>query len=288
MADTYGAWRDTPHPDEAVDLVLGRLRCGQPDECRDIAGHAPSAVAWGARLQADAYYANDQVFAVEVAAAEFSDPAYVSLRFSIPEAVSEDGQRRDPGRRHGVDALPALQEELVNQAQLKRLHRAIARRFAIPGGRRTVHPRGTTIRKGTSDVPELDAAAAPWRAPPHPARDAGLILFLERPTCWSWACSVSFPCFMPSASALPTRSRGLLRPCQLSVRPERFPRLPRAALNVLNFTVQWVTLTGDRRHGISLCWFDFGRRAATAMRTIHLPARCVISSAIVVLWLVSA
>jgi ABC-type glycerol-3-phosphate transport system substrate-binding protein len=116
---TYGAWRDTPHPDEAVDLVIWAASdVGNQTNAVTLPAHAPSAVAWGARLQADAYYANDQVFAVEVAAAEFSDPAYVSLRFSIPEAVSKTVSAAILGGGTAVDALPALQEELVNQAQL--------------------------------------------------------------------------------------------------------------------------------------------------------------------------
>jgi multiple sugar transport system permease protein len=62
-------------------------------------------------------------------------------------------------------------------------------------------------------------------------------------------------------------------------------RLPRAALNVLNFTVQWVTLTVIGVTVISLLLDDVGRRAATAMRTIIFLPGAVISSALVVLWL---
>lgn len=116
---TYGGWKDTAHPDEVLDLLIwSATDVANQTNAVTLPAHAPSAVAWGARLKADPYYANDAVFDVQVASAAFSNPAYVSLRFSVTDAVSKTVTAAIIGGGSAVAALPALQEELINQAQL--------------------------------------------------------------------------------------------------------------------------------------------------------------------------
>ncbi|MNL38302.1 hypothetical protein D3C87_1605030 [compost metagenome] len=83
-----------------------------------LPAHQPSAEAWGARLAADAYYADPNVFQMEAEGAKYSHAGYASLRFSVSEAISKVvGQGISRGDTvEGL--LPALQTELVNLAKL--------------------------------------------------------------------------------------------------------------------------------------------------------------------------
>ena len=91
-----------------------------------LPAHRPSAEAWGERLKTDAYYADPNVFDVEVEAAEYSHPGYVSLRFSVEDAivkiVSAARQGRDGRRRPAGAADRARQSR-----QAQRLHRRVRR-----------------------------------------------------------------------------------------------------------------------------------------------------------------
>lgn len=62
-------------------------------------------------------------------------------------------------------------------------------------------------------------------------------------------------------------------------------RFPNATLNVLSFTVQWVTLTVLGVTVIALVLDGMTRASATTLRTIFFLPGSVISSALVVLWL---
>lgn len=118
---TYGGWKDTAHPDAVLDLLIwSSTDIGSQTTAVTMPAHAPSSVAWGAALETDAYYANTDVFDVEVASAAFSHPGYVSLRFSVTEALAKTVSAAIIGGGTAVDALPALQEELINQAELNR------------------------------------------------------------------------------------------------------------------------------------------------------------------------
>jgi len=83
-----------------------------------LPGHRPSAEAWGARLASDAYYADPNVFKVEADAAAFSHPGYVSLRFSVSDAIAKVVVQPLASGGTVEGALPALQTELVNLAKL--------------------------------------------------------------------------------------------------------------------------------------------------------------------------
>lgn len=116
---TYGGWKDTAHPDEVVDVIKWMATdIANQTNAVTLPAHEPSAEAWGEALIADTYYADDQVFAIEVTAADYSDPRYVSLRFDVAAAIAKTLVASSTSGSTMVDALPALQQELVNQANL--------------------------------------------------------------------------------------------------------------------------------------------------------------------------
>lgn len=116
---TFGGWKDTEHPEAVVDLIIWSAADIDNRAIEaTLPGHEASALAWGERLKTDEYYANDQVLNALVDSADFSHPAYVSQRFSVPDAI---GKIVAPELANGaklVDLLPALQAELINIAQL--------------------------------------------------------------------------------------------------------------------------------------------------------------------------
>ena len=118
---TYGGYNKTAHPDEVLDLIVwAATDVSVQTNAVTMPAHAPSALAWGAKLKADAYYANAEVFDVEVASAAFSHPGYVSLRIDLSAAIAKTLSAAISGGGKAVDALPALQTELTNLAQLNK------------------------------------------------------------------------------------------------------------------------------------------------------------------------
>jgi ABC-type glycerol-3-phosphate transport system substrate-binding protein len=116
---TFGGWKDTPHPEAVVDLVTWMASdVGNQTNAVTLPAHAPSAIAWGANLNADGYYASDDVFQVQVDAASFSHPGYMSIRIDVPGAIAKTLVPAIAAGQTVESALPALQEELVNLAQL--------------------------------------------------------------------------------------------------------------------------------------------------------------------------
>jgi len=118
---TFGGWKDTAHPEAVADLIMwAAADVGNQTNAVTLPAHEPSAVAWGAGIASDPYYAQTDVFDVQVAAAPFSHPGYVSLRFSVTEAVAKTLTAAAVAGTPIVDALPALETELRNLAQLNR------------------------------------------------------------------------------------------------------------------------------------------------------------------------
>ncbi|MDP1731609.1 MAG: extracellular solute-binding protein [Devosia sp.] len=116
---TYGGWKDTAHQDAVVDLLIwSSSDVANQTSAVTLPAHEPSALAWGEKLKADAYYADDGVFAAEVDSAAYSHPGYASLRFSVADAVAKTLVQEIGTGGKIVDALPALQEELINLAKL--------------------------------------------------------------------------------------------------------------------------------------------------------------------------
>ncbi len=116
---TYGGWKDTAHPAEVVDLITWMATdVANQTVAVTLPAHQPSAIAWGAKLKADSYYADASVFDVEVDAAKYSHPGYASLRFNISEAIAKTVAQGLSSGGTVEAALPALQTELINLAKL--------------------------------------------------------------------------------------------------------------------------------------------------------------------------
>jgi ABC-type glycerol-3-phosphate transport system substrate-binding protein len=116
---TYGGWKDTKHPTETVDLIEWMATdVANQTKAVTLPADQPSALAWGARLKADPYYASPDVFDIQVAAAPFSHPGYTSLRFSVSDAIAKIVSAPLATGGTVVGALPALQTELTNLAKL--------------------------------------------------------------------------------------------------------------------------------------------------------------------------
>ncbi len=116
---TFGGWKDTAHPDEVVDLIKWMSSdVGYQTNAVTLPAHKPSALAWGANLNADGYYAGDDVFQVQVDSASFSHPGYMSIRIDVPGAIAKTLVAAIASGQTVESALPALQEELVNLAGL--------------------------------------------------------------------------------------------------------------------------------------------------------------------------
>ena len=115
----YGGWKDTAHPAEVADLLTWMSSdVTNQTSAVTLPAHKPSAIAWGARLKTDAYYASPDVFDMQVKAAEYSHPGYVSLRFSVEDALVKIVSANIAKGVSIEASLPALQTELINLAKL--------------------------------------------------------------------------------------------------------------------------------------------------------------------------
>jgi len=115
----YGGWKDSAHPAEVADLITWMSSdVANQTEAVTLPAHKPSSIAWGARLKTDEYYASPDVFDVQVQAADYSHPGYVSLRFSVEEAIVKIVSANIAKGVTVEASLPALQTELINLAKL--------------------------------------------------------------------------------------------------------------------------------------------------------------------------
>ena len=115
----YGGWKDTAHPAEVADLITWMSSdVANQTTAVTLPAHQPSAIAWGARLKSDPFYATTDAFDVQVAAAACSHPGYVSLRFSVEDAIVKIVSANIAKGQTVESSLPALQTELVNLAKL--------------------------------------------------------------------------------------------------------------------------------------------------------------------------
>ena len=115
----YGGWKDTAHPAEVADLLTWMSSdVTNQTSAVTLPAHKPSAIAWGARLKTDAYYASPDVFDMQVKAAEYSHPGYISLRFSVEDALVKIVSANIAKGVSIEASLPALQTELINLAKL--------------------------------------------------------------------------------------------------------------------------------------------------------------------------
>ncbi len=115
----YGGWKDTAHPAEVADLITWMSSdVANQTTAVTLPAHRPSSIAWGERLKTDAYYGSPDVFDMQVKAAEYSHPGYVSLRFSVEDAIVKIVSANIAKGVTVEASLPALQTELVNLAKL--------------------------------------------------------------------------------------------------------------------------------------------------------------------------
>ena len=115
----YGGWKDTAHPAEVADLITWMSSdVANQTTAVTLPAHKPSSIAWGERLKTDAYYGSPDVFDMQVKAAEYSHPGYVSLRFSVEDAIVKIVSANIAKGVTVEASLPALQTELVNLAKL--------------------------------------------------------------------------------------------------------------------------------------------------------------------------
>jgi len=116
---TYGGWKGTQHPKEVLDIITWMAT--NPDmqkTAETMPADKPASLAWSAQIKADGYYADDQVFDVLLKAADYGNPGYGTLRFDV---AGDIGKVVTPQLASGaklVDLLPALQQELTNDAKV--------------------------------------------------------------------------------------------------------------------------------------------------------------------------
>lgn len=116
---TYAGWKNTKHVDEVVDLIEWMATSVDNQKtAATMPAHQPSSKIWGEAIAADPFYANDQTYNVMLEAVQYSDPNYVSLRINLDAVFSGTITKAASIGESVVDALPALETELVNQAKL--------------------------------------------------------------------------------------------------------------------------------------------------------------------------
>lgn len=116
---TYGGWKGTPHPKEVVDLLTWvATDIGSQKTAVTMPADKPASIAWGEKLKTDGYYATDNIFDIELQAAEFGNPGYGTLRLGVTDAIAKVVTPQVASGGKVVDLLPALQQELVNGAKV--------------------------------------------------------------------------------------------------------------------------------------------------------------------------
>ena len=116
---TYGGWKDSKHPKEVVDVLTWvATNVDSQKNAVTMPADKPASIAWGAKLKSDGYYASDDVFDVELKAADYGNPGYGTLRFSPADAVAKVVAPQLANGGKFVDLLPTLQQELVNGAKV--------------------------------------------------------------------------------------------------------------------------------------------------------------------------
>jgi ABC-type glycerol-3-phosphate transport system substrate-binding protein len=116
---TYGGWKGTQHPKEVVDLLTWvATDVNSQKNAVTMPADKPASIAWGEKLKTDGYYATDNVFDIELQAAEFGNPGYGTLRLGVTDAIAKVVTPQLASGGKLVDLLPALQQELTNGAKV--------------------------------------------------------------------------------------------------------------------------------------------------------------------------
>ena len=117
----WGAWKDTKHPEEVVDMLT--FVTTDVDTNRGavtMPAYQPASVEWGVGFDKSGYYTDDNNFKKMVDAAAFGHPGYVSLRMDT-RALFTKAVVNDLAEGASFESLlPQLQDEFVNAAKLAR------------------------------------------------------------------------------------------------------------------------------------------------------------------------
>jgi len=115
----YGAFKDTPHAKEAVDLVVwATADTDNQSKAVTMPAHAASVDLWAAGLKDSGYYADDAWLAAMNEAAAYNRPGYGSSRIDATAATSKVVIPALADGKTLAETLPALADELKNLAQL--------------------------------------------------------------------------------------------------------------------------------------------------------------------------
>lgn len=115
----YGGWRGTEHPDIVRDIIIWTAtEETHLENAVTMPADSSASVIWGQRVNADPYYATNDVFDQMLDAAQYSHPGYASLRFDIRVAWAKTvGPQLAEGQKL-ADLLPAFAEEVSNMARV--------------------------------------------------------------------------------------------------------------------------------------------------------------------------
>lgn len=115
----YGGWKDSKHPELVRDILIWTAtEETHLEKAVTMPADSSAAVVWGKRVNADPYYATNDVFDQMMTAADYSHPGYSSLRFDIRNAWSKVvGPQLAEGQTL-VERLPVFQEEATNMAKI--------------------------------------------------------------------------------------------------------------------------------------------------------------------------
>ncbi len=115
----FGGWRGTEHPQAVADLLVWMTTDVElQKKAVTMPAHNPASGQWGEAINADPYYAGGNVYDVGEAAAAYSHPSYGGLRFDRPAAYAKIVGPAIATGGSIAEALPDLQEELVNSARV--------------------------------------------------------------------------------------------------------------------------------------------------------------------------
>ncbi|WP_082092782.1 ABC transporter substrate-binding protein [Devosia epidermidihirudinis] len=115
----WGIWKDTQVRDAALDMLLWLDTSNENAAAAvTMAAYEPASQAWGKGINESGYYANEDPFGTLVESAGYAHPGYSSLRISVDQAISKTFTPILLSGGKLVDALPGIQQELINQAQL--------------------------------------------------------------------------------------------------------------------------------------------------------------------------
>ncbi|MDR3475739.1 MAG: extracellular solute-binding protein [Devosia sp.] len=117
---TYGGWKDTKHSKEVVDLLTWvATNVDSQKNAVTMPADKPASIAWGEKLKTDGYYAADNIFDIELQAAQFGNPGYGTIRVGVTNAIAKVVTPQIANGGKLVDLLPALQQELTNDARVQ-------------------------------------------------------------------------------------------------------------------------------------------------------------------------